>query len=303
MLSLLVALSLAFASEPATPTSRPLVAFDAVVTASSPHYDLEAIYHEGRYDEGLELTKARIAAHPEDSELYVHAIRFMFEIGERFERTDAKVDKKAWYNDMIGYAEQGLEVKPGDPHLLYGYALSKARLGTTRGVLSSLFMAKEVEDVWLSVVSSGYRYSSLGGEEMLPCDAHLTLGVFYRLVPDSGIVKFLSGTRGDLLKSLGHLQSADACYPDRMGVVKELGVTQLCLGDKEKDPAMTARGIATLERATQIVPGAATDYTDIRHAKMLIADPSLACEYSRDGQQELDEEIDEEKAMGGSASP
>ena len=298
MLSALVAIPLALASDPATPTSRPLVEFDAVVTTSSPHFDLEEMYHLGQYDDGLELTKARIAENPSDPELYVHAIRFMFEIGERFERTDSKVDKKGWYNDMIEYAEQGLAVKPGDPHLLYGYALSKARLGTTRGVLSSLFMAKEVESVWLDVVASGFRYSSLGGEEMLPCDAHLTLGVFYRLVPDSSIVKFLSGTRGDLLKSLAHLQSADACYPDRMGVVKELGVTQLCIGDKRDDPEMTAKGLATLERATQITPGAATDWTDIKHAKMLIADPSLACEYSRDGQQELDEEIDEEKALG-----
>ena len=83
MLSALVALPLALASDPVVGTTRPLVDFDAVVTSSSPHYDLETMYHEGRYDDGLELTKARIAEHPEDSELYVHAIRFMFEIGER----------------------------------------------------------------------------------------------------------------------------------------------------------------------------------------------------------------------------
>lgn len=273
------------------PFTQPSVDFDAVVTPQSPHFDLEVLYNKSEFAEGLEIAKARLAENPQDIELYIQIVRFMFELGETIERTDPTMDKKTWYTEMIDVAEKGLEIDPNNIHLLYGYGIGKARLGTTRGVLSSLFMAKEIEEVWLRVAQSDYRYSSLGGQEMLPCDAELTLGIFYRLVPDWWIVKVLAGTRGDLDKSHERLLAADACYPDRVGVVKELGVTELCIGTKRKgDEAMLAAGRATLERMLALPAETPSDVIDQRHARMLLEDPELACEYSRDGQQELDEE-------------
>lgn len=287
-------LSLAWASAqegdappPVSGTSAPLPGTPA---PGSPHYDLELIYAEHRYDEGLELARARMEANPSDPDIYVHVVRFMFEVAERFSRTDTTIDKKAWYSQMTEIAEKGLELRPDDPHLLFAYGVAKGRLGTTRGVLSSLFMAKSIEEAWLATVASGYRYSSLDANEVLPCDAHLTLGIFYRLVPDWWIVKTLAGTRGDLNKSLSHLLQADACAPGRAGVVKELGVTQLCIGDKREDPGMTAQGKATIERMIALPIDTPSDEIDQRHGHMLLEDPSLACEYSRDGQQDLDED-------------
>ncbi len=268
---------------------RPKLQFDGMVTPETPHFDLEVLYHQGRYDEGLKLARQRLAADPNDARLYMHVVRFMFEIGETFDRNDPTVDKKAYYTEMIQVAEAGRARFPDDMHLLFGYGIGKARLGTTRGVLSSLFMAKEIEQAWLRVVASGYRSSSLGGEEMIPCDTQLTLGIFYRMVPDWWIVKLLSGTRGDLDKSLAFLKDADACHPKRTGVVKELGVTQLCIGSQRSDAAMIEAGRATLRRVLALPIDSPTDTIDHRHAVMLIDDPSLACEYSRDGQQDLDE--------------
>ena len=57
----------------------------------------------------------------------------------------------------------------------------------------------------------------------------------------------------------------------------------------------------TIDGAALIPPGAPTDLTDVKHARMLIADPSLACEYSRDGQQDLDEA--QLEASGGTTKP
>jgi hypothetical protein len=261
-----------------------------LVNESSPHYDLEVLYDQGRVDEGLKQAKEELARHPEDLDLYWHTARFMFEVGERFDRTDKSIDKVGWYEEMVRLFETGLERDPTHAHLMFGLGIAKGRLGTTRGVLASLFMAKEVEAAWLAAASSPHRYSSIRGQEQLPCDAYLCLGIFYRLVPDSFIVEMIGGTRGSLDKSLANLERSDRCGPDRIGTLKELGVTQLCKGEKSKDETLVVAGRATLLRARALPPEGDTDVTDIRHIDMLLANPKLACGYSRDGQQDLDEE-------------
>ena len=45
----------------------------------------------------------------------------------------------------------------------------------------------------------------------------------------------------------------------------------------------------TLSKVTGRVAQDPTDHVDIKHAAMLMNDPKLACGYSRDGQQDLDE--------------
>lgn len=258
-------------------------------TEADPHYDLEVLYTEDKYDEGLALAEARLAENPDDAELYWHVVRFMFEIAERYSRSDTTLDKEAHYRRMAEIADQGLAIAPDHAHLLFGKGIALGRLGTTRGVLSSLFLADDVEQAWLAVAASDYRYTSLGGEEQLPCDAYLTLGIFYRLVPDSWIVQALAGTRGSLDKSIENAKLADQCSPGRILIHKELGVAQLCQGTKTGDQALISAGMGALSKVTARVPDDPTDVIDIKHAAMLMNDPKLACGYSRDGQQDLDE--------------
>ncbi len=260
----------------------------AVPTPDSPHYDLEQLYAEGRHVDGLAIAKARIAENPDDVDLYWLAARSLFEVAETYQRTDTSVDKKAMYEEMIALADQGLALDPDNAHLRFARGIGKGRLGTTRGVLSSLFMARDIEGDWLAAYDSDHRYSSLDGNEQLPCDAALTLGIFYRLVPDWWIVKVIAGTRGDLGKSVSYLEKADACSPGRIQITKELGVSRICKGQKEDDPDLVERGLADLKRGKQIQTTTASGRIDHKHLDMLLADPSLACEYSRDGQADLD---------------
>ena len=66
-------------------------------------------------------------------------------------------------------------------------------------------------------------------------------------------------------------------------------MTQLCIGTKRKDDAMLTEGKATIQRYMGIAPTTKEEAIDIKHGVMLLADPGKACEYSRDGQQDLDE--------------
>ncbi len=265
--------------------------WEGQVDESDPHWDLELLYLDGKFDEGLAEAKRQQAANPQDGDLYWHIVRFGFEVGEKFERTDTSIDKEAHYAEMQEWADKGLEVDPDNTHIRFARGIAMGRLGTTRGVLSSLFMAKDIERDWLATTESSYRYSAANGNEILPCDAHQALGIFYRLVPEWWIVGVIAGTKGDIGKSVEHLSKASKCVGTPMiRNLKELGVAQICYGQRRKDQAVLAQGIGTLSTMVAMPPVTDTEKIDIKHGHMLIADPDLACEYSRDGQQDLDEE-------------
>jgi hypothetical protein len=272
---------------PASTDQWPIL-FPGQVTPDDPNFDLEVLYYQGKFDDGLKLAKERLAKQP-SAELYWMKIRFMYEIGERFSRTDTSIDKIAWYTEMENAANAGLKLDPTNLHLKFARGVAMGRLGTTRGVLSSLFMAKDIETDWLAVANSSWKYSSLGGYELLPCDAYHALGMYYRLVPDWWIVQMIAGTRGDLDKSLIYSQKAVECRPEGIENWKELGVTQLCIGQKRVDTMMTEAGKASLQHALTLPAPRENNKIDQKHSKMLLNDPSMACEYSRDGQQDLDE--------------
>jgi len=259
------------------------------VQPGGPNWDLELLYHEHHYTEGLEAARAALVERPDDVDLYWHTARFMFEVGERFARTDESIDKEAWYQEMLAVIERGLALSPQDPHLLFGKGVALGRYGTTRGVLTTLFVAEDVEAAWLTCAGSDYQYRSIAGEEVLPCDCFLTLGIFYRLVPDSWLVNLVAGTRGDLDSSLSWLEQASSCDPGDIGIDKELGVTQMCIAHKRDDDAMMANARATLLRTRAIPAETPNDEKDIAHIGMLLEKPAMACGYSRDGQQDLDE--------------
>lgn len=253
-----------------------------------PHFDLEVLYYQQQYDSGLALARERIEANPQDPAPYWMLGRFLFEMSETYRKDDTSVNKMAVYTEMRDAAETALRIDPENTHALFARGIANARLGTTRGVLASLWSAKGIERDWIKVASDPKRYSSLGGNEMLPCDANLALGIFYRIVPDWFIVQVLAGTRGDLDKSLFYLQqSVDGC-PGRIGPTKELGATQLCIGERRSDDKMTAAGKETLQSVLRLPPKNDTDHLDHTHSKMLLGAPGLSCEYSRDGQQNLD---------------
>ncbi|RME25703.1 MAG: hypothetical protein D6798_08305 [Deltaproteobacteria bacterium] len=263
-----------------------------------PHLDLERLYTEGRFDEALASARAQLQAHPEDVDLYWHVARAMYEIGERVQKDRADYDKEAWYAEMLSVCERGLALDPDHPHLLFGKGIALGRLGTTRGIIASIRYADDIEAAWKAAADSDTPYRSLGGEEILPCDAYMALGTFYRLVPDMWIVKVLTGTRGDLGEALRWLERADRCSPGRIEILKELGVARICYGQRHHSPEHVVQGVALLRRVAEMPPTKPTDVIDVRHAAMVADDPDMACAYSRDGQAEIDARQLEEMTAG-----
>jgi hypothetical protein len=274
--------------EPATSSTQELLYPGQATQDTSRHWDLELMYSEGKHSEGLTMAKARIASDPTDPEAAWHATRFMFEIGEQIDRTDTSIDKSAFYAEMMQIAEAALAAHPDDTHIKFAMGVAIGRDGTYCGVLASLFNAKRLEDIWFDASDDDFRYASINGEERIPCDVWHGLGIFYRLVPDSWIVKLLAGTKGSLDKSLEFHTKSNTTCTDRIGNTKEWGATQTCIGTKRKDDAMLAKGKKTLQQVLTLTAVTKKDAIDHRHAQAMIDDPSIACGYSRDGQQEVD---------------
>ena len=249
---------------------------------------LEAAYASDRHDEGLREAKALLALHPDDVELLALYARFLYEEGERHKR-DGAVDKRALYEEMVQTLSKAQALSPTDARVGWGLGIAKARLGTTRGVLSSLSMAREIERLWLEAARSDVRYVSLNGEEKLPCDAYLTLGIFYRLIPDWWIVEVVAGTRGDVDKALLWLRRANQCAPEAVRTHKELGVGLLCAAERRDDPTLVQEAQQAFARGLAIAPRFHTERIDHQDMRRLLTTTKGACGYSRDGQQTLEE--------------
>lgn len=278
---------------PAGPPVDPLLGRPFVPTKpgqvdpSSPYWDLEVLYVQERHLEGAKLAEARYAE-TGDPHLTLYIARSWYQELEG-DDSRSKAERLQIYERVLTQLDAGLARAPKDVHLQFARGVVMGRIGTTRGVLASLKLADDIEQAWTRAIESDFVYHSIGNQEQLPCDAYLGLGVFYRLVPDSFLVKALAGTKGDLRKSLEMHEKGVACAGDRIRNLKELGVTQLCLGQKTRDDALIAAGKASINRYMSLVPQMQEEIVDIRHGALLLSDPSIACGYSRDGQQDLDE--------------
>ena len=104
-------------------------------------------------------------------------------------------------------------------------------------------------------------------------------------MPDWFILQALFGTRGDLAKSVEYQRKAVARVPSRIEYNKELGVSLICYGQKNRDQKSVDEGREYLKKVAAFPVLKSSDKVDQEHAKLLLTNPDLACGYSRDAQQ------------------
>lgn len=240
---------------------------------------------------GTAILRTVIRDAPKDPRAYWMLAEANYDIGELLPE-DEVAGRTALYEEMITVARRCVtEVDPKNGACWHFYATGKGRLSTTRGLLDSMFEAKDVENAWLKAWELQPKDVLPNGDPMTANIAY-GLSVFYRMVPDLWIVKLVIGTRGDIDKSLDYVRKASTIQPWRLELQKELAVTLLCRAEKKDDEENRAEGMAILRR---IVAGEfdagdprAFNAIDRRHAAELLERPERACGYSRDGYEEVD---------------
>ena len=268
-----------------------LLLFTARSFALAPEVERAEAQFSGGDPSGSAATRSAYGAvHPDDPDALWRLARALYEKGELLSakgRPDS--ERLPLYGQAQTYAHHAQQVAPdsGLGYLWEGVALG--RVATSKGILSQLFTADDIERLWLKALSMPAQYASASGNSTFPGDAYNALGQFYRLCPDWAAMKWIAGTRGDIDKSVDFQRRLVAAEPQRIEGVKELGVSLLCKGLKQDDEAAKVEGRRYLKMALDLPAKNPVDRIDHAQIPTILAREADACAYSRDGYEDTSE--------------
>lgn len=225
---------------------------------------------------------------PKRAELYWRKARNEYDRIENLPRDKkpAKDQLITRYRGIEALAAKCIALDPNDGNCHLWKGIGQGRRGTTQGILSSLREASDLEKSFLKAESLKPQYRAENGSANALGDTYNALGQYYRVVPEWACHIPLLGACGNLQKSVDYQKKAVAREPKRIEYQKELGVSLICHGQKYSKPPEIEEGKKLLQGLAALPNIKPSDEIDKQHAKMLLANPDLACGYSRDAQQE-----------------
>ena len=253
----------------------------------------DADYHLGKFEfeESIKSCESALQYKPDDFLVRAMICLDYYEIAERLDvhKSEDKDKKLDLYSKMIKIAEEGIRCAPDKGECYFMRGLANARMSTTKGIMSQLFTAKQIEIDWLVAVDRKSDYTTPNGEN-LQASSCLALGVYYRLCPTFFLIRWLFGISGDLNKSVEYCQKAYQLDSTRIEIVKEYGVSLITSGLDRENKKDIEDGKEFLRKVASLPMRLQTDTIDIHHSKMLLNSISLCPGYSRDEQQDVSEE-------------
>jgi len=234
----------------------------------------------------------RLAENPDDIEALWRKARNLYQRGELIAQAGGTASQRLkMYQDAEKIAKRIQAIDPNHPQGWFWQGTALGRIATAQGIMSSLFMADDIEALWLKASRmKGYQYRSANDQSSFPGDVYFALGQFYRLCPDWMMVKLLVGTKGDIDESIRWLRKGVAFSPARPEMAKELGVSLLCKASRDGDTGSVAEGKKWLQKAAAMPSHKATDHIDKKQIPIILAKSEDACGYSRDGWQDMSKE-------------
>lgn len=218
---------------------------------------------------------------------YWHLSRNLYARGEHLPRENRQ-ERLKLMEQARAYGKQGIDRDPKSAESWFFHAVAMGRWATTKGILNAVSVTHDMEQAFLKALSLQSRYNFAGF--CTAGDIHAGLSIFYRLVPDWWIVKAITGTRGDIDKSVSHARKAVAVQPYRIEYNKELGVALLCRSQRQKRSRDAEEARKVLEKTRTFPNLVGSDAIDKDHIQWLLDDPEIACGYSRDYVQKISEE-------------
>ncbi|MBM4391380.1 MAG: tetratricopeptide repeat protein [Deltaproteobacteria bacterium] len=249
----------------------------------------ERLANAGDLDGTIRVLEDYIAKSPDDPEALWRLARALYEKGEVLAQSVPDAQRLPIYTRVRSLSRRVQEL---DPEAGFGYlweGVAMGRIATSKGILSQLSTADDIERLWLRSLQSKTVYRMDSGISSFPGDAWNALGQFYRLCPDWKAMEWISGTRGDIDKSVSYFRLMVKDDPNRLEGLKELGVALLCKGYKQDDDAAKVEGRVWLARAYALPATYPTDVIDHKQIPVIKSREADACGYSRDGWEKLDE--------------
>lgn len=227
-----------------------------------------------------------LKAHPKWLDGYWMVSGELFQLSATWDGSADLDESRKLLIKAIHYSETCLKLDPKHPLCKMGLGGSLAKVGTIDGVFASLKVASRVEDLWMDVLNSPYNYQYTK-EISLQGAVRYALGIFYRLVPDVFVLKWMFGVQGDLDKSISfHRQTLSIDKKPYPCAYMMLGVSLLCRSDGVVPSADYKEGVRSLKMVAKLKPSTTTGQSCVRDAKRVLKDVDLSCGYSTSKQQE-----------------
>ena len=248
------------------------------------------------FDESIKNCEEALKYKPNDYLVRAMMCLGYYEVAEKLDihKSADKERKIALYNTRLKVAEEGITCAPEMGECYFMRGLANARIATTKGILSELFTAKQIENDWLIAVNRKSDYTTPNGEN-LQASSCVALGVYYRLCPSFFLLRWMFGISGDLDKAVTYCKKAYELDSTRIEIVKEYGVALITRGLDNKNNEDVDKGREYLRQVPQLPLRLDTDTVDIAHSKMLLNDISLCPGYSRDEEQDISQESFDKK--------
>ncbi len=213
-----------------------------------------------------------------------------FELGSFYTKeSDLPFARSVFLNGSLA-AQRCLKLQKDNPicKLLLGAMLGK--MGAIDGVFSSIKQAKYVEQLWLDVLASPYDHRFTPSTTVQGA-ARYALGMFYRLVPDLALVRWLFDVQGDIEKSIRlHRETIAIDGPNTCNKVM-LAVSLICAADGKADDQRAKEGLRHLQEAKELKPENSVAQVCWDSIPRLSTDLSTACGFETSRQQKRDGEI------------
>jgi len=185
--------------------------------------------------------------------------------------------------------EKCIERKADHPicQLFLGAMIGK--IASIDGIFSSLKKAKLVEKLWMAVVNSKYNHR-FSEDSTLQGSARYALGMFYRLVPDFFLMKWLFDVKGDINKSVQYHKEAIAIDSPNPCNKIMLAASLLCSVKGDTNSKDGREGLKHLRETRQLTAKSMAARACQNDTTRLEKEPGKACGYETARQQETSED-------------
>jgi hypothetical protein len=235
--------------------------------------------HEKLERSGDELGAAALLEHaladaPEDATLHWRIARHLVRHAEAHPELPA-AERGQLYQRAREWAHAGRTLAPECAECcLYEFA-GTARLATAGALTEAVGTVREAGRLLAECLANPPSWRDRSGSE----EAALYYGasVYYRLMPDSEVMRWATGQRSDAARAVEFARRAVELEAERPRYRLELGAALLCDGARRTDRAAIAEGRRWLAEA------AATEGDDATRARELLTKaPRRGCKLSHD---------------------
>ncbi len=247
-------------------------------------WEIEVMIDSEKADEADLRLKEVMKNFPNEPRSYWLASKNIFFRGERMSQQQTEA-KGALYEEGMNLMQKCVELAPQEINCLLHHGTMVGRWSTNQGLIKSARNGKTVERSWKSALETNQHYRFSSGNTSMAA-THYGMGVFYRLVPDSFLMKLFFGVRGDIEKSIMHIQKAVETNEGQIELRTELTAALLCKSRRDDSDIDRIRGAQQADACMGLKPNDTLDRISQNDCKRLKENPDLGCGYSRDKQQE-----------------